>query len=50
MDLLSMYELYPVYELADYVLHTPKTYNIQFEGYFCPFSCEDVSIWSDLSR
>jgi len=43
MDLLPEYEVYPTYELADYVI--PENQNVQFEGYFCPdVSCEDTSI------
>jgi len=47
MDLLPEYEINPTYTLADDV-HTFEN-DVQFERYYCPFSCEDISICSDLS-
>jgi len=45
IDLLPEYEVYPIYELADCIICIPEIHTVvQFEGYFCPFSCEGTSI------
>jgi len=44
IDYLPKYKVYPIYTVADCVIHTSENYVVQFEGYFCPFSCDDISI------